>query len=357
MSTETIDQERAEAFVGKAMGDLSATTTVVLCMLGDRLSLFKTLAEEGPATSDQLAQRAGIAERYAREWLAGLAAAGYLDYDPDTTAYTLPAEHTPVVAEEGGAVFFGGVYEIIDAAVAVLDQLAEAYRTGGGVPAEQYPRRLFHGIERFTAGWFNHLLVPVWLPEMPAVGELLRAGADVADVGCGRGKALITLAKAFPASSYVGYDNHGPSVEAARQAAADAGVADRVRFEQRDVGADGLPEEYDVITTFDVIHDAVDPAGMLRSIHAALRPSGRYVCVDVNASHAPEENTGAVAALFYGFSNLYCMTSSLAPGGTGLGTCGFNPYVAEQMCKEAGFTGFRTLPLDNPFNNAYEITP
>lgn len=356
MSTETVDQERADAFMGKALGDLSGATTVLLCILGDRLGLFTTLAAGGPATSDELAQRAGIAERYAREWLAGLSAAGYLDYDPEATRYTLPAEHQPVVADEGGPVFLGGPYETLAGMVGILDRLAEAYRTGSGVPAEQYSDHLFRGTERFTAGWFNHLLLPEWLPAMPAVTQLLESGADVADVGSGRGRALITLARAFPNSRYVGYDNHEPSVDAARQAAEKAGVADRVRFEHHDVTA-GLPATYDVISTFDVIHDAVDPAGLLKAIHSALRPNGRYVCVDINASHRPEENTGPIAALLYGFSNLYCMTSSLAHGGAGLGTCGFNPHTAERMCKEAGFSVFRTLPLENPFNNVYEVTP
>lgn len=356
MSTETIDQARADEFVGKAMGDLSGAMTVLLCMLGDRLGLFTALAQ-GPATSGQLAARADITERYAREWLAGLAASGYLDYDPLTTAYALPAEHAPVLADEGGPVFFGGVYQEVSGTLGVLDRIAEAFRSGGGVPADAYGEHFFRGLERFTAGWFNNLLLPQWLPAMPAVSQLLEAGADVADVGSGRGKALITLAKAFPAGRYVGYDVHVSSVEAARRAAEEAGVSNRVRFEVADAAA-GLPSSsYDVVFTFDVVHDAVDPAGLLRAIRGTLRPEGRYVCVDINASHRPEENTGPLAALFYGFSVLYCMTSSLAHGGTGLGTCGFNPEVAERMCKEAGFSQVRTLPLENPFNNVFEIAP
>lgn len=356
MGIETVNQERADAFMGKALGDMSAAATIVLCILGDRQGLFTALAEGGPATSDQLAQRADIAERYAREWLAGLAAAGYVDYDLETTTYTLPAEHQPVLTDEGGAVFLGGVLESFGGQVVMLDRIADAYRTGGGVPSEQYSSHVFTGTERFTASWFNNLLLPEWLPAMPSVSELLETGAEVADVGCGRGKALITLAKAFPASRYVGYDIHEPSVEAARRAAEQAGVADQVHFEHHDVAA-GLPATHDVIFTFDVVHDAVDPAGMLQAIHSALRPNGRYVCVDINASHRPEENTGPIAALLYGFSNLYCMTSSLAHGGAGLGTCGFNPHTAELMCKEAGFSEFRMLTLENPFNNVYEVTP
>lgn len=357
VATTAIDQQRAEAFVGKALGDLSSTTTVLMATIGDRLGLFTALAEHGPATSEEFAAHAGIAERYAREWLSALGAAGYLDYDPGTGEYALPAEHQPVLAAEGGPVFFGGVYEEVSGFVAVLERIIEAFRTGGGVPSAEFNEHFFNGLERFTAGWFNNLLLPEWLPAMPAVSQQLEAGADVADVGCGRGRALITLASAFPASRYVGYDVHGPSVEAARRAAEEAGVADRVRFEQRDVATDGLPAEYDVVFTFDVVHDAVDPAGLLRAIRASLRPDGRYVCVDMNASHRPEENAGPIGALFYGLSVLYCLTTSLAHGGAALGTCGFNPHTAEVMCKEAGFSEVRRLPLENPFNNIYEITP
>lgn len=352
-----IDEQRAEAFVGKAMGDVSATVTVLLATIGDRLGLFTTLAEQGPATSEQFADRAGIAERYAREWLAAMAAAGYFDYDPETGTYTLPAEHQPVLADEGGPVFFGGNYQQLSGFVAVLDQIIEAFRTGGGVASDEYNEHFFVGFERFTAGWFNNMLLPEWLPAMPAVSKLLESGADVADVGCGRGRALITLATAYPGGRYVGYDAHAPSVAAARRAAEQAGVADRVRFEQRDVASEGLPAPYDVVFTFDVIHDAVDPDGMLRAIRGALRPDGRYVCVDINASHRQEENAGPMGAMFYGISVLYCLTTSLAHGGAALGTCGFNPHTAAVMCKEAGFSDVRRLSLENPINNVYEITP
>ena len=253
--------------------------------------------------------------------------------------------------------FFGGVYEETAGILPVLDDLGEAFRSGGGVPSAAYGERFWNGLERFTGTWYNHLLIPVWLAEMPAVLDKLEAGADVADVGCGHGKALITLATEFPAGRYLGYDVHAPAVERARAAAEQAGVADRVRFEHRDA-ADGLPAGvHDVVLTCEVLHDAADPGGLLRSIRETLRPDGRYVCVDINASHRPEDNTGPLAALFYGFSVLYCMTTSLAQNGAALGTCGFDPYTAERLCRQAGFSQVRRLPLDNPFNNVYEIIP
>lgn len=178
----------------------------------------------------------------------------------------------------------------------------------------------------------------------------------VADVGCGRGRALVKLAGAYPASRYVGYDVFEPSIARARAHAQTAGVADRVRFEVLDV-SQGLPEQYDVITTFDVVHDAVDPRGLLRTIRAALPPDGIYVCLDINCSDRLEDNLGPLGALFLGFSVLYCMTTSLAGGGEGLGTVGFHEPKVRELCADAGFGHVQRVAMENPFNSLYEIRP
>jgi SAM-dependent methyltransferase len=238
----------------------------------------------------------------------------------------------------------------------VFDQLCEAFRRGGGVPQSSYGRTYYEGMSRFTDGWFENLLVPVWLPLLPDVEAKLISGADVADVGAGAGRALIKLAEHYPDSRFVGYDVFPDQLELARENVARAGFDDRIRLEQRDA-SNGLPEQFDVVTTFDVIHDAVDPAGLLRAIRAGLRPGGHYVCLDINCSHRPEENVGPLAALFYGFSVHYCMTTSLAGGGSGLGTCGFDPETVEDMCATAGFSSVHRVEMDNPFNNLYEARP
>ncbi len=351
-----LDTARADAFLSTVLEHTSATTTTVLAAIGDRLGLFADLAAAGPSTPAELAGRAGIDARYAREWLSAMASAGYLDYEPAEGRFTLPPEHAPVLAEERGPRFFGGVHQMLVGMVRPIDLLVEAFRTGGGVPQSAYDEDTWAGMERFTAGWFDHLLLQAWVPSMPRVEAALRRGAHVADVGCGRGRALIRLAQAFPSSRFVGFDAFAPSVERARELAAEAGVADRVRFEVRD-GAAGLPGRYDVITTFDVIHDAVDPRGLLRAIRRAVREDGTYVCLDVNCSHRLEENAGPLGALLYGFSVLYCMTTSLAAAGEGLGTGGFSETVVRDLCAEAGFSGVRLVPLENPFNNLYEVTP
>jgi 2-polyprenyl-3-methyl-5-hydroxy-6-metoxy-1,4-benzoquinol methylase len=355
-SQPALDQAKMEAFVHKVLGDTSATMTTTLAVLGDRLGLFKDLAAHGPATSGELAARAGINERYAQEWLGGMASAGYLEYDPGSRRFTLPPEHAPALAQEGGPVFFGGIYQGLPGLVGVLDQLTAAFRAGGGVPQSAYHDNWWDGMERFSMIWFENLLTQQWIPAMPDVQTKLERGALVADVGCGRGRGLIKLAQAFPNSHYVGYDVFGPTIERATANARAAGVADQVRFAQRDV-SQGLPESYDVITTFDVVHDAADPMGLLRTIRQALRPDGVYVCLDINCSDKLEENMGPLGAMFHGVSVLYCMTTSLARGGMGLGTLGFHEPKVRALCAEAGFRRVRRVPLDNPFNNLYEIRP
>jgi SAM-dependent methyltransferase len=348
-----IDSGKVQAFVGKVLSDSSATFSTMLAALGDRLGLFKALAAGGPATSADLASRAGIDERYAREWLGGMTNAGYLTHDPATGRFTLPAEHAPALAEEGGPFFFGGAYEMLLALGTVYDPLTDAFRRGGGVPQASYDARFFEGMERFTAGWFNNSLLQAWLPALPDVRARLERGAELADVGCGRGRALVRLAEAFPNSRFVGYDVFPPSVDAAQAAAVHAGVADRVRFEVRDVSA-ALPRPFDVITTFDVVHDAVDPLGLLRSIRDSLAPEGIYVCLDMNCSDHLEENNGPIGALFHGISTLYCMTTSLANGGAGLGTLGLHERRLREYASVAGFGAVR-LAFQDPFNKLYEL--
>jgi len=354
MITPTIpDIEKTQAFVGKVLDHSSATFVTMLAALGDRLGLFKSLAARGPATSAELAASAGIDERYAREWLGGMTAAGYLTHDPESGRFTLPPEHVPVLAEEGGEFFFGGGYEMLLALSAIHDPLTQAFRRGGGVPQSAYDERFFEGMERFTAGWFNHALLGAWLPAMPDVRSKLERGAALADVGCGRGLALLRLAEAFPAGQFVGYDAFGPNVEAARARADRAGVGDRLRFEVREV-REPLARTFDIITTFDVVHDAADPVGLLRSIRESLAPDGLYVCLDTNCSDRLEDNNGPIASLFHGISVLYCMTTSLASGGAGLGTLGLHEHRLREYASVVGFTAVR-LAFQDPFNNLYEL--
>jgi 2-polyprenyl-3-methyl-5-hydroxy-6-metoxy-1,4-benzoquinol methylase len=351
-----LDEARLEAFMGKAVGDLSGIMAIALCALGDRLGLFKDLARQGASTAAELAQRAGVNERYALEWLRGMTAAGYLEYDRSDDRFSLPPEHAPALAHEDGPMFFGGVYQEVIAALSVFGELAERFRDGGGVSQESYPADFWDGLQRFTGSWFENMLIQQWIPAMPDLERKLAAGALCADVGCGAGRASIKLAQEFPDTRHVGYDVSAAQMERARANAREAGVEDRVRFEKLDV-ANGLPEQYDVITTFDVVHDAVDPAGLLRAIRQGLKHGGIYVCLDINCADDPADNEGPLSTVFYGFSVFYCMTTSLAHGGEGLGTVGLPHAKLSDLCEQAGFGEVRKLPLENPFNNVYEIKP
>ena len=352
---QIIDQAKVEAFLGKVMVDAASTVTTVMASIGDRFGLFKALAE-APATSEELAERTHVNERYAREWLSEMASTGYLEHDPESRRFTLPPEHVPVLAQEGGPFFLGGALQLLMGEIGAYNLLLQAFQQGGGVPMEAYDPSTWEGMERFSAGMYEHLLVPMYLPAMPVVRAKLERGADVADIGCGHGRALIKLAQTYPRSRYVGYDVFAPSIARATANAQAAGVADRVRFEHRDV-SQGLPQQYDVITTFDVVHDAVNPGGLLRGIREGLRPGGRYVCMEFNSSDKLEENAGLLGSLFYGISVLYCMTTSLADHGEGLGTLGLPESKLRTLSTEAGFSAVRRVPIEDPFNVLYEITP
>jgi 2-polyprenyl-3-methyl-5-hydroxy-6-metoxy-1,4-benzoquinol methylase len=351
-----LDEAKVEAFMQKALGDFSSSMTTGLVTLGDRLGLFKNLAENGPATSEELAQRTGVNERYAREWLRGMTAAGYLERDDDSGRYVLPPEHAPVLAQEAGPMFLAGGLQMLPAMYAPFDHLLEVFRSGGGVQQSEYPPDLWDGMQRFTAGWVENMLIEEWMPTMPHLHEKLQRGAKAADVGCGAGQASIAYAKAYPNSTFVGFDAFGGQIERAQQNAEASGVGDRVSFELLDV-AQGLPEKYDLVTTFDVIHDAVDPRGLLKAIRQGTKDDGDYVLLEINCADRHEDNKGPLAAMFYGFSVFYCMTTSLANGGEGLGTCGMPEAKVRELCTEAGFSTVDKLPLDDPFNIIYDVRP
>ena len=350
-----IDETKRRLFTQKANDDLGGTLAVLMAVLGDRLGLFKDLASNGPADSRDLARRTGIDQRYAKEWLKGMFCAGYLEHDPGSDRFTLPPEHAPVLAQEGGRVFLGGVYQSIPGMLVTLDRLTQSFRDGAGVPQDAFGQDWWEGQERYGAIRFDNLLVQRWIPSIPQVQQKLEQGALVADVGCGAGGALIKLALAFPNSRFLGFDLYGPNVERASLNAQENGVADRVEFEQRDA-AEGLPGRYDVITTFDVVHDAVDPVGLVSAVRKSLRDEGTYIVLEIACSDRLEDDLGSLGTVKYGTSLFYCMTSSLAGGGAGLGAMGLPEPRLREMTLAAGFSSLRSVWEDS-FNILYEVKP
>ncbi len=349
---QALDWNKVKVFAFQAMTDIGVAMQGALSFIGDRLGIFKALSAAGAVTSAELAERTGLSERYLREWLGAMAAARYVEYDPATHKFLMPPEHAMILANEDSPFFFGGFFEGI-ANVAMAPKVAEAFKTGKGVPQSEYPPETFEGIERGTAPMYRHHLVRDWLPAMPQVVAALSEGGCALDVGCGSGRASITLAKAFPKALVFGYDNHPGSIERAREGARVAGLRDRIGFEVFDCTK--LPAgRWDFITTFNVVHDSVDPVALLSSIRSALKPDGTFLMVEVNVSPNLEDNLNPMGRMMYSMSTLYCMSVSLAHGGAGIGALMGEPK-ARELCEQAGFAHFRRLPIDDLFSALYEV--
>jgi SAM-dependent methyltransferase len=350
---EQPDAQAVEEFAGRALTDVAGTMATLFCIVGDRLGLFAAL-DERAATAAELAARAGVDERYALEWLRGLTAAGYLENEDGR--WSLPPAHAPVLAREGGPTFLGGGYHELGGMLPAFERVIESFRGGGGVPQAAYSDDAYLGMARLSAPWVDYGLLSEWLALLPGLRDRLEGGIRWADVGCGAGHAAIRLAQEFPRSTFSGFDVFPGQVERARAAAAAAGVDDRVDFEVADA-ARGLAGSWDVISTFDVVHDAVDPAALVTGIRRSLAEGGTYLWLEINCADEHADNRGPLATVLYGFSLLYCMTTSLAHGGAGLGTCGCPPSVVETLGRGAGFSSVREIPIENPFNRLYELRP
>jgi SAM-dependent methyltransferase len=347
-----LDEAKLEAFVGQAVVDMGSAISGLLLHLGDRLGLYKAMADAGPITSATLAEGTGTAERYVREWLANQTAGGYVVYDPTAGTYELPAEHAMVVANEDSPVFLAGAFETIASCYADHDMFVDAFRTGAGIGWHAHDHRLFSGIVRlFRPGYAAHL-VDEWLPALDGVVDKLRAGASVADVGCGYGASTIIMAQAFGHSTFAGFDIHHPSIRSARAAAAEAGVHPRATFDV--ATAKNLPgQNYDLVCLFDALHDMGDPVGAARHIRQALAPDGTLLLVEPNAGDALEQNLNPVGRTYYGLSTVICTPGSLAQEvGLGLGAQAGERQLAT-LLREAGFSHVRRA-TETPFNMILE---
>ncbi len=348
------DQAKMKAFGRKILSDVSMMMLGHLAYIGDRLGLFKILAQRGPLTCEKLAEASSCHPRYLREWLSAMAAAGWIEYRAETEEFVLPPEHAPFLAQEDHPVFIGGLLQAVVPYAEVTPKILECFRRGGGVPFADYPPDIPQIIDRLSAPLFRNFLTRVWIPELlPRVHQKLQAGGKVADVGCGSGRALVEMARAYPQSRFSGYETQLPSVERARALVRQEGLEGRVQIFSAPSSA--LPSaHYDFITTFDVVHDLVDPQGVLQDIRRALRPDGTYLMMELRASSRLEEMLHPKGTLLYSLSTLYCMTVSLASGGAGIGTC-MGEEIPREMCARAGFSHFRRLGFEHPMYVLYEV--
>jgi ubiquinone/menaquinone biosynthesis C-methylase UbiE len=348
-----INEVALQNLVGKMVGDLGAVVSGALVVLGDRLGLYRALAEAGPVDSAKLADRTGLDERYVREWLANQAASGYVNYESNGGVFSMSAEQKAVFADsESPVAMTGGFY----AAASVYHdepRVAEAFRTGAGIAWQDHHDCLFCGTEKFFRPGYAANLVQNWIPALDGIHAKLEAGAQVADIGCGHGASTVIMAKAFPNSKFTGFDLHPGSIEKARRAAREGGLAN-VTFAT--ASAKEFPGRYDFITTFDALHDMGDPVGAAAHVRKSLQPDGAWMIVEPLAGNRLEENLNPVGRVYYGFSTMVCTPNSRSQEvGLALGAQAGEHRLREVM-EKAGFRQFRRA-AQTPFNFVLEAKP
>jgi SAM-dependent methyltransferase len=351
------DPKEVQAFSFNVWSYKQGEMVSLMIHLGDRLGLYRALAGAGPVTARELAESTGLKERWLLEWLRGQAAARLLTYH-EGDRFELGAAGTAVLADEHESLSFaaGAFGEPMGPEIAA--RLADAFATGIGISYQDLGPNAAHRTERMLGPWVRHALVPRIIPALDGVEEKLRNGAYVADVGCGAGVALLAMAAAYPRSEFHGYDPCTHAIDRARMRAAEEDLRN-VRLHT--AGGEALPDEgvYDLLITFDCIHDMTRPADVISAIRRAIRPDGTWLIKDIRSEPRFEDNLGhPLLAMFYGFSVSACMSSALSePGGAGLGTLGFNPEVAERMTRQGGFGHFILHDFDDPANLYYEVRP
>ncbi|HWS76725.1 MAG TPA: methyltransferase domain-containing protein [Quisquiliibacterium sp.] len=347
-----VDESRLNSLMEKMVGELGAIASAPLVVLGDRLGVFKAMAGAGPMSADTIAERTGIRLRYAQEWLNAMAASGYVEFDPASESYTLSDEAAMVFADEQSPAFMAGGFEVLTSLFHDIDKVQRAFTTGTGLGWHEHHPMLFSGTERFFRAGYNAHLVPEWIPALDGAEARLRAGAKVADVGCGHGASTIVMAKAYPKSTFTGFDYHQKSIETAREKAREAGVADRVRFET--AGAKDYPgKDYDMVAFFDCLHDMGDPVGAGRHVRETLAHDGTWLIVEPFAADTVAENMNPVGRVYYSASAMVCTPCSLSQEvGLGLGAQAGERRL-RKVAEDAGFGHFRRA-TQTPFNLIFE---
>src|SRR3954454_14924239 len=352
-ATPTIDEQKLEQFMGQFVQDMGAAATAPLVVLGDKLGLYKAMADSEPVTPAELAARTGCHERYLREWLCQQAASGYVEYE--SGAFRLPPEQALALAHDDSPVFIPGAFQLLAAIVKDEPHITERFRTGDGMGWHEHDHDLFEGTERFFRPGYLANLVDAWLPSLDGVLEKLRAGARVADIGCGHGASTILMAQAFPASTFAASDYHEGSIDAARRAAERAGVADRVTFEVASAKEFG-GGPYDLVCVFDALHDMGDPVGAARPVLSQLGDDGTWMVVEPFAGDALEDNLNPVGRVFYAGSTMLCTPASLSQEvGLALGAQAGQRRLTEVL-NQGGFRRVRRC-AETPFNLVLEARP
>jgi SAM-dependent methyltransferase len=357
MSTtaQTIDEAKLNEFMGRFVGDLGAALSAALVVIGDRLGLYRAMADGHPVTPEKLAGRTGTDPRYVREWLSNQAAGGYVTYDAPSGSFSLSPEQSLALAQEGSPAFVPGAFQVATSLTKDEETISNAFLSGNGVGWHEHHHDLFSGTERFFRPGYAANLITSWIPALDGVQAKLESGGLIADVGCGHGASTILMAQAFPNSEFVGFDYHQASIEHARKTTSEAGLDGRVSFEV--APAKAYPGDgYDFVAMFDCLHDMGDPVGAAKHVLKTLDPDGTWMIVEPYAGDRLEDNLNPVGRVFYGASTLVCTPASRdQEAGLALGAQAGEARLRE-VVTDGGFTRFRRA-TETPFNIVLEATP
>ena len=351
IESREINEDKMHQFLGKVVGDFGASLSSSLAYLGQKLGLYKALAAAGAATPAELAEQTKTNERYIREWLINQAAGGYVEYDAATGSFSLSPEQAVALTDDNSPFYVGGGFFVVKAMTQAVERIEDHFREGGGMLWGEHHPDLFIGTARFFRPGYATYLTSAWIPSLNGVEEKLKAGARVADVGCGHGLSTVIMAQTYPNSEFWAFDNHEASIRSAKENAAEAGVEDRIHFEV--TSAMTIPDnQYDLIAFFDCLHDMGDPVGACKRAVEVLAPDGTAMIVEPMAGEAVEDNFNPIGRTFTGASTLCCTSNSLALNGPALGAVASEAAIRDTVLA-GGFTQFRRA-TETPFNRIFE---
>jgi 2-polyprenyl-3-methyl-5-hydroxy-6-metoxy-1,4-benzoquinol methylase len=330
--------------------DMAGAMTAGMVYVGIKTGLWKTLQGRGGMTASAVVEASRLKPRYVEEWLRGMVAAGYLDYDPAGETYALPEEHAYFLASDDTDHFVGGLFAMVPPLMRIAPDVVRAFAEGGGVPFQAFGPECVEALELVNGGQYEARFADYWMKSVPQAAEQLRAGGRALDVGCGSGRVCIALARAFPKAEVIGIDPDAESVRRAKTSAPE------IQFQQKTTQDMQRGSGFDLVTLCDALHDLAEPVETLEEIRALLKPEGTLFIVEPKAADRLEDNRNPVAATFYGFSLFHCMTQSLARGGPGLGTC-LGPAATEALVRRAGYTRFARLDIKSLTNLFYSAQP
>jgi SAM-dependent methyltransferase len=349
-----MNKERSQQFMQKVVGDVGTALAAALVLVGQQTGLFKAMAGAGPMSAEQLVTKTSIHPRYVEEWLGAMVCNGYVDHDPQAETFNFPDEHALFLTDDSTEFYLGGLFTGLPGLMGMVPKLVKSFEKGSGIAFSEFGDGLPVALEQMNRPVYENRLTKTWLPSMPHVVAKLQAGGRAIDIGCGTGVIPITLAKAYPSAQIEGLDLDARSIEIAKVYAEQAGLSARIRFTRGPAQGIESKPGYDLISTFDVIHDLPDPLAMLRRIRECLAAEGSYLMVEPRMDHHLTNNRTPFGKLLYGMSCLHCVPQSLSQGGPGLGAC-WGPQRAQELAENAGFSSFTTLPIRTPALAFYEL--